>query len=257
MSSRLFGSLISAQIPRAAVFAAVRPAIDRIAWQQPVFATTAVRLYAKKSKDNKKKSHVETKAASVSADQDDQEEFARHFNEKETLEKFDKLISQLKEHLSVIRMGRANPSLLDNVRVRIEHSHFSLKDLAQVTVRDPQTLLVTVHDADYTSAVDKSIRDAGLNLNPIIDNKAIRVPIPKPSKESRDKMAKLVSTTGEQSKHKVRSLRQDGMKQLKQDYKHHSADEIKKLEKTVQNLTDKYNKAIDELLKAKIKEIQS
>ncbi|KAI8636006.1 ribosome recycling factor domain-containing protein [Parasitella parasitica] len=256
MHFRLFRSFTLAQIPKAVGFTAARPAIARIAWQQPVLTTTATRLYAKKSKDSKKKSHVESKAA-ASADQDDQEEVVRYFNEEETQEKFDKLISQLKEHLSVIRMGRANPSLLDNVRVRIEHSHFPLKDLAQVTIRDPQTLLVTVHDADYMSAVDKSIRDAGLNLNPVIDNKVIRVPIPKPTKESRDKMAKLVSTTGEQSKHKVRSLRQDGMRQLKQDYKHHSADEIKKLEKVVQNLTDKHNKTIDELLKAKIKEIQS
>lgn len=55
----------------------------------------------------------------------------------------------------------------------------------------------------------------------------------RPSKESREKMAKLVSTTGEQTKHKVRSIRQDGMKQLKHDSKHQSADEIKKLEKSV------------------------
>ncbi|CAO0800172.1 unnamed protein product [Mucor circinelloides] len=254
MSSRLFKSLALTQIPRAVASASARPAIARVAWQQPVFTTTATRFYAKKSKDNKKKSN-ESKAA-ASADQEE-EEFVRQFNEKQMQEKYEKQISQLKEHLSVMRMGRANPSLLDNVRVRIEHSHFSLKDLAQVTVRDPQTLLVTVHDADYMSAVDKSIREAGLNLNPIIDNKVIKVPIPKPTKESRDKMAKLVSTTGEQAKHKVRSLRQDGMKQLKHDSKHQSADEIKKLEKTVQNLTDKYNKSIDELLKAKIKEIQS
>ncbi|CAO3653869.1 unnamed protein product [Mucor fragilis] len=255
MSSRLFTSLVSTQLPRAAAASAsVRPTIARVAWQPPVFTATATRFYAKKSKDNKKKSNESKAATSV---EQEEEEFVRQFSEKQTQEKYEKLVSQLKEHLSVMRMGRANPSLLDNVRVRIEHSHFSLKDLAQVTVRDPQTLLVTVHDADYTSAVDKSIREAGLNLNPIIDNKVIRVPIPKPTKESRDKMAKLVSTTGEQSKHKVRSLRQDGMKQLKHDAKHQSADEIKKLEKTVQNLTDKYNKSIDELLKAKIKEIQS
>ncbi|CAO3615662.1 unnamed protein product [Mucor hiemalis] len=255
MSFRLLRTpAVAVQAFRPAFRITVRPATTiQLAWQKPV-TFTAVRTYAKKSKDSKKKSNKDESKADVESEV---EEFVRQFNEKDILGRYENSISSLKEHLSNMRMGRANPSLLDNVRVRIEHSHFSLKDLAQVTVRDPQTLLVTVHDPDYTSAVDKSIREAGLNLNPIIDNKMIRVPIPKPSKESREKMAKLVSTTGEQTKHKVRSIRQDGMKQLKHDSKHQSADEIKKLEKSVQNMTDKYNKTVDDLLKQKIKEIQS
>ncbi|KAI9364782.1 ribosome recycling factor domain-containing protein [Pilaira anomala] len=246
MSSRLIRSLVSTQGLRPALRIAARPAAVQVAWKQPVFTTA--------SKDNKKKSNAESKAV---REEVEEVEFERQFNEKDIQERYENSISSLKEHLANLRIGRANPSLLDNVRIRIENAHFSIKDLAQVTVRDPQTLLVTVHDPDYTSAVDKSIREAGLNLNPIIDNKMIRVPIPKPSKESRDKMAKLISTTGEQTKLKVRSIRQDGMKQLKHDAKHQPLDEIKKSEKTVQNMTDKYNKTIDDLLKAKIKEIQS
>ncbi|KAI8890565.1 ribosome recycling factor [Backusella circina FSU 941] len=214
---------------------------------------TFVRTYAKKGGKDKKKGN----APAVYAAAEEEVEFERQFDEQLIQQRFDQSVTSLKEHLAAMRIGRANPSLLDKVRVHIEHSHFALKDLAQVTVRDPQTLLVAVHDNDYLSAVDKSIREAGLNLNPIIDNKMIRVPIPKPSKESRDKLAKLVSTTGEQSKHKVRSIRQDGMKQLKHDAKHQSADQIKKLEKQVQTMTDKYNKTIDELLKSKVKELQS
>ncbi|RCH99977.1 hypothetical protein CU098_011539 [Rhizopus stolonifer] len=247
MASRFFKSIVSVQ-SRTIVSVAFRPSfVGALSSQKPVLVNS--RSYAKKAKDNKKKNVEATNAK--------QEEFERQFDEKQIQERFEHSISQLKEHLSSMRIGRANPSLLDKVRVHIEHSHFALKDLAQVTVRDPQTLMVTVHDSDYTSAVDKSIREAGLNLNPIIDNKGIKVPIPKPSKESRDKMAKLVSTTGEQTKSKIRSIRQDGMKQLKHDSKHQSADEINKLTKTVQNLTDKYNKTIDELLKTKIKEVQS
>ncbi|KAI8377368.1 ribosome recycling factor-domain-containing protein [Blakeslea trispora] len=256
MASRILKSIALAQGLRPTVSLAARhrvPAIaTTLAWRQPV-ALTSVRFYAKKSKDSKKKgSHSETKATNV-----DEEEPETQFSEKEIEGRFEQSISQLKEHLSSMRIGRASPSLLDNVRVRIESSHFSLKDLAQVTIRDPQTLMVTVHDSDYAAAVEKSIREAGLNLNPVVDSKGIKVPIPKPSRESRDKMAKLVSTTGEQTKTKVRSIRQDGMKQLKADLKHQPADKIKKLEKLVQNLTDKSNKTIDELLKAKTKEIQS
>ncbi|KAI8972001.1 ribosome recycling factor domain-containing protein [Mycotypha africana] len=219
-------------------------------WQQPVL-NIAIRFYAKKIKDNKKRNESKTAA------KEEIEEYVPQFNENELTKRFEASIAHLRDQLVTMRVGRANPALLDNVRVRIENSQFSLRDLAQITVRDPQTLLVTVHDNDYTSAVEKSIREAGLNLNPIVDNKMIKVPIPKPTKESRDKMAKLVSNMGEQFKLKVRAIRQDGMKHLKQDLKHQPADQIKKLEKTVQNMTDKYNKTIDDILKSKIKEIQS
>lgn len=107
MSSRLFTSLVSTQLPRAAAASAsVRPTIARVAWQPPVFTATATRFYAKKSKDNKKKSNESKAAASV---EQEEEEFVRQFSEKQTQEKYEKLVSQLKEHLSVMRMGRANP----------------------------------------------------------------------------------------------------------------------------------------------------
>lgn len=107
MSSRLFRSLVSSQLPRAAISASVRPVIARVAWQQPVFTATATRFYAKKSKDNKKKSNAESKAAATA--DEDEGEVVRQFNEKQTQEKYEKLITQLKEHLGVMRMGRANP----------------------------------------------------------------------------------------------------------------------------------------------------
>ncbi|CAO3681754.1 unnamed protein product [Rhizopus microsporus] len=189
-----------------------------------------VRTYAKKSKDNKKSKAEQDVGAEVKEPLFNQDQFEA---------RFDQCVQSLKEHLSNIRVGRANPSLLD-----------------AITVRDPQTLMVMVHDTDYTASVDKAIRNAGLGLNPIVESKGIRVPIPKPTKESRDKMAKLVNTTGEQTKAKIRSIRQDGMKLLKEDKKHQSADDIKKMEKLVQTMTDKYNKLIDDLLKVKSKEIQ-
>ncbi|KAG0170491.1 hypothetical protein DFQ30_002404 [Apophysomyces sp. BC1015] len=209
--------------------------------------TVGVRWYAKKT--NKKKG--------AATEENDTVAEAKQFDSKQLDERMVNSINTLKEHLASMRVGRANPALLDTVRVRIENANYSLRDLAQVTIRDPQTLMVTVHDSDYLSAVDKGIREAGINLNPVIDNKIIRVPIPKPTKESRDKMAKLANQSGEQAKGKIRSLRQDGMKQLKHDAKLQSADENKKLEKAVQTMTDKYNKTIDELIKSKIKEIQS
>ncbi|KAI8377495.1 ribosome recycling factor domain-containing protein [Radiomyces spectabilis] len=229
----------------------VRPALGV---QRPVTAAAVqsivVRSYAKKSKASKKGGASKGAEDEVAA-----ADVELQYDTKQTEERFTHAIDWLKDHFATMRVGRANPALLDNVRVRIETSNYPLRDLAQITIRDPQTLLVTVHDADYLSAVDKSIRESGLGLNPVVDNKLIRVPIPKPSKESRDKMTKLAHQTAEQAKSKIRAIRQDGMKQLKADAAHQSKDDIKKLEKQVQALTDKYNKSVDDMLKTKSKEI--
>ena len=88
----------------------------------------------------------------------------------------------------------------------------------------------------YLQPVEKAIREAGLNLNPISDGKNLKVPIPKPTKEHRDNMVKIANKAAEQARTRVRSVRHDGMKDLKKDLKLGlSSDEIKKLEKSVCN----------------------
>ncbi|CDH56094.1 ribosome recycling factor [Lichtheimia corymbifera JMRC:FSU:9682] len=226
-------------IPRSFTVAACRPLTPAM----------QIRSYAKKSKKQA--------AAAATASSSSDSEVVRVFDQSKLQDRMDGTIASLKEQFSTLRVGRANPAVLDNVRVRIEGSSYALRDLAQVSIRDPQTLLVAVHDAEFRSAVDKSIREAGLNLNPVVENEMIRIPIPKATKETRDKMSKVVSQMSEQMKSKIRNIRQDGMKQLKQDAKSAPADEIKKLEKLVQTMTDKHNKVIDELIKSKVKEIQS
>ncbi|ORY98914.1 ribosome recycling factor domain-containing protein [Syncephalastrum racemosum] len=180
-----------------------------------------------------------------------------NFNEDKLQERMDNTVAHMQSQLATLRVGRANPALLDKVIVRVENMNLSLRDLAQVTIRDPQTLLVAVYDPEYRSEVEKAIRNADLNLNPVIDKEMIRVPIPKATKDTKDKMAKTARDIGEQTKSKIRTIRQDGMKQLKQDSKSSPADEVKRLEKLVQTLTDKHNKSIDETIKSKIQDIQS
>ncbi|KAI9302696.1 ribosome recycling factor domain-containing protein [Cunninghamella echinulata] len=204
------------------------------------------RSYAKKS--NKKKTVP-------SMNDNNSEELL--FDDKIIDVKFNNVINSLKEQFKTLRVGRANPALLDTVRVQIDDSTIPLRELSQITIRDPQTLLVSVHDNEFQVAVEKSIREAGLNLNPVVESKFIRVPIPKATKETKDKLIKIASQTAEQLKSRVRLVRQDGMKQLKVDAKSQSKDDIKKMEKLIQTMTDKYNKEIDDLLKSKLKEIQS
>ncbi|CAG8530462.1 9257_t:CDS:2 [Acaulospora morrowiae] len=147
-------------------------------------------------------------------------------------------------------------AILEMVNVPCKDGSAPLKDLAQVVVKDPQTLLVHVHDEEMLKAVDKAIRIANLNLNPMVHEKGLSVTFPKVTTEYREKLVKAVSEISERTKIKVRLVRQDGLKSLKKDMKIRlSNDELKASEKKLQLLIDNSIKDIDEISKAKSKEI--
>lgn len=104
MSSRLLRSVVSVQHLRPTLRIAARTAAVQVAWQKPVF-TTAIRCYAKKAKDSKKKSNVESKAVR----EEEEDDFVRQFNEKDIQGRYESSINSLKEHFSSLRIGRANP----------------------------------------------------------------------------------------------------------------------------------------------------
>ncbi|KAI1319356.1 hypothetical protein EDD11_004222 [Mortierella claussenii] len=172
--------------------------------------------------------------------------------------KMGQCLERLKKDFTTMRAGTANPAILDPVMVKVENKMVQLRDLAQVSIKDAKTLMVNVNDEALTTSIEKAIREAGLNLNPIADNKAVRVPVPKPTKEFRESLTKLAAASAEKAKTIIRKLRQDGMKDLKKDLKAGmSEDENYTLEKKAQTLHDKYIKDIDDGLKAKTKEIMS
>ncbi|CAG8433219.1 531_t:CDS:2 [Ambispora gerdemannii] len=164
--------------------------------------------------------------------------------------KMNGIVDRLKKEYSTMRLGRANPAILDPVTVPYEGGHAPLKDIAQVTIKDPQNLMVNVHDEELIEDVQKAILAANLNLTPILDGKGITT-------EYREEMVKVASKIAENSKIKLRSIRQDGFKDLKNDtrQKYFTMDESAKMEKKVQAIVDKTSKTIDEVLKAKTKEI--
>ncbi|KAF9370893.1 hypothetical protein CPC16_003410 [Podila verticillata] len=170
--------------------------------------------------------------------------------------KMGQCLDRLKRDFMTMRAGTANPAILDPVMVKVEGKMVPLRDLAQVAIKDAKNLMVNVNDVELTSAIEKAIREAGLNLNPIADNKAVRVPVPKPTKEFRESLTKQASASTEKAKTIIRKLRQDGMKELKKDLKAGmSEDENYTLEKKAQTLHDKYIKDAEDALKAKTKEI--
>ncbi|ORZ16087.1 ribosome recycling factor frr [Lobosporangium transversale] len=172
--------------------------------------------------------------------------------------KMGQCLERLKKDFSTMRAGTANPAILDPIKVKAGNSLVSLRDVGQVSIKDAKTLMVNVNDPELIVAVEKAIREAGLNLNPIADNKAVKVPVPKPTKEFRETLSKNAAAAAEKSKTIIRKLRQDGMKDLKKDLKAGmSEDENFTLEKKAQALHDKVIKDIDEALKSKAKEIMS
>ncbi|KAG0248850.1 hypothetical protein BG011_009859 [Mortierella polycephala] len=180
------------------------------------------------------------------------------FDPVELENKMGQCLERLKKDFMTMRAGTANPAILDPVRVKVDNKIVPLRDLAQISIKDAKTLMVNVSDVELIVTVEKAIREAGLNLNPIADNKAVRVPVPKPTKEFRETLTKQASASTEKAKTIIRKLRQDGMKELKKDLKAGmSEDENFTLEKKAQTLHDKYIKDSEDALKAKTKEIMA
>src|SRR3954454_1266672 len=166
-------------------------------------------------------------------------------------------LEALRHDLAGLRTGRASTALLDPVQVEVYGTNMPLNQVA--TVSTPEARLILVQGCDRANAqrVEKSIRNAGLGINPIVDGQVIRLPIPELTEERRKELAKLVGQYAEKARIAVRNVRRDGMDHLKQDEKKHeiSEDERKRLEHEVQKLTDDTIKEIDEAADAKEKEI--
>lgn len=172
-------------------------------------------------------------------------------------EKSKKSISVLKEDLNTVRAGRANPSLLDKVMVDYYGSPTPLKNLANIAVPDPRTLLITPFDPKSISEIEKGINVANIGINPSNDGKCVRLVVPQVTEERRKELTKTVKKMGEDSKIAIRNIRRDANDELKKREKAHeiTEDELKKALDDIQKATDKTIKEIDEIVAAKEKEI--
>jgi ribosome recycling factor len=172
-------------------------------------------------------------------------------------EKMQKTISVLKEELNTVRAGRANPALLDKVAVDYYGSHTPLKNLANISVPDPRTLMISPFDAKIVNDIEKAINILNLGINPSNDGKVIRLVIPQVTEERRKELTKTVKKMGEDAKVAVRNERRDANDELKKQEKSGelTEDDLKKELDKVQKRTDKAIKDIDDIVAAKDKEI--
>lgn len=174
-------------------------------------------------------------------------------------EKMATAIEHLKNELKSIRTGRANPGMLDSVFVEIYGSQVRIKDVASINAPEPRQLLVTPFDRQNTNAIGKAIEKANIGLMPIVDGNVVRLKIPQMDDTVRKEMIKLCHKRREEAKVSIRNIRRDGNNEIARKLKagDFAEDQVKKLEKNIQELTDKSCKEADDLSEKKEKEVST
>jgi len=172
---------------------------------------------------------------------------------KQCEEKMAKAIDSTKRELSKLRLGKATPALLENIRVEAYGSQTPLNQVGSIGAPEPRLLVIQPWDKTLLAAVERAIRASDLGLNPSNDGQVIRVPIPALTEERRKELVKVAKHYAEEGRVAVRMGRRDANEALKKalkDGKITEDDERKALDK-IQKLTDQKIKDLDEILASK------
>ncbi|MGN0312766.1 MAG: ribosome recycling factor [Lachnospiraceae bacterium] len=174
-------------------------------------------------------------------------------------DKMEKSLSNLVSEYGTIRAGRANPHVLDNIRVDYYGTPSALQQVSNVSVPEPRMLQIQPWDASLLKEIEKAINMSDLGINPTNDGKVIRLVFPELTEERRKDLVKEVKKKGEDAKVAIRNIRRDANDTMKKTAKAEdlSEDVVSQLEDEIQKLTDKYIKKIDETIDEKSKEIMT
>ena len=167
-----------------------------------------------------------------------------------------KAVEDFRTNLLAVRTGRANVHMLDNIRVDYYGSEMPISQLAQLSAPEPTQIVVQPFDVGVVGMIEKAIRTSSQGFNPMHDGKIIRVPIPPMTEERRKEAVKHLAGVLEDHKTSIRNIRRDGnaiVKKAATD-KLISADDEKRANEEIQQLTDAEIKRVEELFKAKEKE---
>jgi len=178
---------------------------------------------------------------------------------KQTKEKMDAALEHLKNDLNSIRTGQANPAMLDGIMIEVYGSQMRLKDVASINSPESRQLLISPFDSGIVGAIGKSIEKANLGFMPIVDGNAVRIKIPPMDETLRKEMVKLCHKKKEEGKVTLRNLRRDANEFVRKQKAAGDLPEdlMKKFEKEIQELTDKYCKQADDIAAKKEKEIST
>ncbi|HEX7380469.1 MAG TPA: ribosome recycling factor [Pirellulales bacterium] len=172
-------------------------------------------------------------------------------------ERMEKAVDKLKHDLAGIRTGRANPGLVDSLRVEAYGSPTPIKQLASIGAPEPTQIVVRPFDPGTLKDIEKAILASGLGLTPMNDGKLIRLNVPPLSTETRRKLVGRIKELAEEAKVAIRNVRRDGNKQSDQEEKDKvlSEDDCAKVKEEIQDLTKKFESRATDLAKAKEQEV--
>jgi ribosome recycling factor len=176
---------------------------------------------------------------------------------KETAGKMGRSIEAFKKDLGRVRTGRASFSLLEGIKVDYYGTPMPLQQVGTLSVPESRLITITPWDTKMIGPIEKAIQASGLGLNPASDGKIVRIPIPPLTEERRRELVKLVRKMAEDARVAVRNIRREGIERLKDKEKRKeiSEDDSKRGQDRIQKETDESIRKIEDILKAKEKEI--
>lgn len=174
-------------------------------------------------------------------------------------EKMQKTITSLEGEYNTIRVGRANPHILDRITVDYYGTPSPIAQLANITVPEARMIVIQPWDATALKGIEKAIQMSDIGIHPTNDGKMLRLVFPELTEERRLETSKEVKKKGEEAKVAIRNIRRDGMDALKKQKKDNvlTEDDFAVVEKELQDVTDKYIKEIDARIDSKTKEVMS
>lgn len=174
-------------------------------------------------------------------------------------DKMKKSVEAVENDFATVRAGRANASVLNRISVDYYGTPTPIQQIASISSPDPRTLAISPWDASAVKAIEKAIQESDLGINPQNDGKVIRLAFPQLTEERRKELTKQVRKYCEEGKVALRNIRRDAMEDFKKKKKASeiTEDDLKQLEKELQDMTDKHCKDIDELTVKKEQELMA
>lgn len=177
----------------------------------------------------------------------------------EIISKMEKTVDVFAGAMAEVRAGRANPAILNKIKVDYYGVPTPISQVAGISVPEARLIVIQPWDLSVLKEIEKEILKAEIGINPNNDGKVIRLAFPELNEERRKEIVKDIRKTAEESKVAIRSIRRDGIDMVKQKQKDSeiTEDELKVAEDEIQKLTDKYIGEIDNILENKEKEVMS
>ena len=174
-------------------------------------------------------------------------------------EKMEKTINVFSEKLAEVRAGRANPAILNKVRIDYYGTQTPINQVAAISVPEARLIVIQPWDASVLKEIEKAILASDIGINPNNDGKVIRLAFPELNEERRKEIVKDVRKMAEEAKVAIRAIRREGIDEAKKQQKdgEMTEDELKNAENEIQKITDKSIEEIDKILENKEKEVMS